>query len=206
MGMVERLIRNLKSQLAIMKIDKPNKPYKLASDVAELIKTLRITPNANKETTPFDAHFGRKASTPLSNLSTSPKLSNLSCKNTKLPCLDEKVLSKPALTAEAMWNRETNSEDELDLNYKVQNRHTRAHFQPSTTRCTGINTQQNTSDTRQCTTNNRGKQRAKDQPNAMTKTDTITLENSDEEFDRLLLKKFPVGSHILLSKNWKSHF
>ena len=37
MGMVERLIRTLKSRLAIMKIDKSNKPYKLASDVAELI-------------------------------------------------------------------------------------------------------------------------------------------------------------------------
>ena len=42
MGMVERLIRILKSRLAIMKIDKSNQPNKLASDVAELIKN---TPN-----------------------------------------------------------------------------------------------------------------------------------------------------------------
>ena len=37
-GMVERLIRTLKSRLAIMKIDKSNRPFKLASDVAELKK------------------------------------------------------------------------------------------------------------------------------------------------------------------------
>ena len=54
-GMVERLIRTLKSRLAIMKIDKNNKPYKLASDVAELIKTLRITPNATTKINPFEA-------------------------------------------------------------------------------------------------------------------------------------------------------
>ena len=48
------------------KIDNRNKPYKLASDVAELIKTLRVTPNATTKITPFEAHFGRKPNTPLS--------------------------------------------------------------------------------------------------------------------------------------------
>ena len=117
-GMVERLIRTLKSRLAIIKIDKNNKPYKLASDVAELIKTLRITPNATTKVTPFEAHFGRRPNTSLTNFSTSPKLSNLSWENIKLSCLDEKVLTKPALTPEAMWDWEKNSVDELDLVYK----------------------------------------------------------------------------------------
>ena len=71
--MVERLIRTLKSRLSVMKIDNRNKPYKLASDVAELIKTLRITPNATTKLTPFEAHFGRKPNTPLSTIATSPK-------------------------------------------------------------------------------------------------------------------------------------
>ena len=39
-------------------------------------------------------------------------------KNTKFSCLDEKRLVKPALTLEAMWNREANSEDEPDLVYE----------------------------------------------------------------------------------------
>ena len=82
MGMVERLTRTLKSRLANMKIDKTNKPFKLASDVAELIRTLRITPNATTKAIPSQTCFGRKVNTPLSNLSTSPKLSNLSWENT----------------------------------------------------------------------------------------------------------------------------
>ena len=75
--MVERLIKTLKSRLSVMKIDNRNKPYKLASDVAVLIKTLRVTPNATTKITPFEAHFGRKPNTPLSNMVTSPKSLNL---------------------------------------------------------------------------------------------------------------------------------
>ena len=62
-GMVERLIRTLKSRLSVMKTDNRNKPYKLASDVAELIKTLRITPNATTKISLFEAHFSRKPNT-----------------------------------------------------------------------------------------------------------------------------------------------
>ena len=133
-------------------------------------------------------------------------MSNLSWENIKLACLDEKVLSKPALTAKAMWNREANSEDDLDLTYKVQNKNTREHqyvLEPSFNTVpadgTGINTQQNIWDTRQCTTTNPGKQRAKHQSDTSANADTITLESSDEEFDRLLLKKFPIGAHLPLS-------
>ena len=101
-GMVERLIRTLNMRLSIMKIDKTNKPFKLASNVAELNKTLRITPNSTTKVTPVEAHFSRKPNRPLTNISTSPKLSNLSSENTKLSNLDEKVLTKPSLTPEAM--------------------------------------------------------------------------------------------------------
>ena len=43
-GLVERMIQTLKRRLAVMRIDQANLPYKLASDVAEIIKMLRITP------------------------------------------------------------------------------------------------------------------------------------------------------------------
>ena len=73
-GMVERLIRTLKLRLSVMKIDNRNVPYQRASDVAELNKFLRITPNATTKITPFEAQFGRKPNTPLSNIATSPKI------------------------------------------------------------------------------------------------------------------------------------
>ena len=77
MGMVERLIRTLKTDLTVMKTDERNKPYKLSSDVAELLKTLRMTPNATTKTTPLEAQFSRKPNTLLSNIATMPKLSIL---------------------------------------------------------------------------------------------------------------------------------
>ena len=84
LGMVERLLRTLKSRLSLMKTDSRNRPYKIASNVAELIETLRLTPNATTKVTPFEANFGRKTNPPLSNLAKSPKSSNLSWENTKL--------------------------------------------------------------------------------------------------------------------------
>ena len=65
-GVVETMIQTLKRRLAVMRIDKTNTPYKLASDLAEIIKTLRITPNSVTKTSPFEAHMGRKPNTPLS--------------------------------------------------------------------------------------------------------------------------------------------
>ena len=204
MGMVERLIRTLKLRLAIMKNDKSNQPYNLASDVAELIKTLRITPNASTKVTPFEAHYGRKTNTPLSNLSTSPKSSNLSWENTKLSCLDEKVLTKPALSAETMWNREVNSKDELDLKFKQQGKSTSDHqyvpepiFNPLPP--AQNNGDQNAIEVSPSTATNSGKQQWKYQQDTLPNTDAITLDSSDEEFDRRLLQKFPIGAHLPLS-------
>ena len=47
---VERMIQTMKSRLAVMKIDQSNTPFKLASDVAEIIKKLRITPHGVTKT------------------------------------------------------------------------------------------------------------------------------------------------------------
>ena len=46
---------------------------------------------------------------------------------------------------------------------------------------------------------NPGKRRAKVQPEPRTQQDTITLESSDDDYDRQLLKKFPIGAHLPLS-------
>ena len=185
-----------------MKTDKSNRPYKLASDVAELIKTLRITPNTSTKVTPFESHYGRKANTPLSNLSTSSKLSNLSWENTKLSCLDEKVLSKPVLSAEIMWDREVNSEDELGLKYKQKPTPDHQYvpeltFNPAPP--AQINAERNATEANQSTNTNSGKRRAYNQPDVVTHTDAVTLDSSDEEFDRRLLQKVPIGAHLPLS-------
>ena len=94
-GVVERMIQTLKRRLAVMKMDQTNTPYKLASDVAELIKTLRITPHSVTKISRFEAHMGRKPNTPLSNVATSSSLNNLNWESAKHACLDRKNLTKP---------------------------------------------------------------------------------------------------------------
>ena len=76
-GVVERMIQTLKRRLAVMKIDKTNTPNRLASDVAEIIKILRITLHGVTKVSPFEAHMGRKPNTPLSNIATNSTPNNL---------------------------------------------------------------------------------------------------------------------------------
>ena len=156
------------------------------SDVAELIKTLRITPHATTKITPFEAHYGRKPNTPLSNICTTPKISNLSWENTNFLCLDEKILTKPALTPEAIWNRDINSEDELSVVYK-SNYLPEPDFEPA-----GPSTQAIHSKTAGPSSSS---QTSTQQKKQVTLSDT----DEDEEFEQALMKKYPIGAHLPLS-------
>ena len=70
------MIQTLKRGLGVRRIDQSNTPYKLASDVAEIKKTLRITPHGITKISPFEAHMGRKTNTPLSNVAANSSLNN----------------------------------------------------------------------------------------------------------------------------------
>ena len=98
-----------------MKIDKTNTPYKLASGVAEIIKTLRITPHGVTNVSPFEAHIGRKPNTPLSSVATSSSPNNLIWESAKHACLDIKNLTKPPLPAEIMHDLQRWSEVEVSI-------------------------------------------------------------------------------------------
>ena len=81
-GVDERMIQKLKRRL-VVRIDKTNTPYRLASDVAEIIKTLRLTSHGFTKISPFEAHLGRKPNTPLSNIATNSTPNNLNWENAK---------------------------------------------------------------------------------------------------------------------------
>ena len=85
-----------------MKKEQSNTPYKLASDVAKMIKTLRITPHGVTKISPFEARMGRKPNTPLSNIATNSSPNNLNWESAKHACSDRKNFSKPPLPAEFM--------------------------------------------------------------------------------------------------------
>ena len=85
-----------------MKIDQSNTPLNLASDVAEIMKTLRITPHGVTKVSPFEANMGRKPNTPFSNIATRSSPNNLNWESAKHACLDRKNFTKPPLPAKVM--------------------------------------------------------------------------------------------------------
>ena len=78
-GLVERLIRITKQVLAcIKKADKKSKSSTLKAALKFILYDLRICEHKTTEISFFDYHFGRRANTPLSNISTIPNGSDLS--------------------------------------------------------------------------------------------------------------------------------
>ena len=80
-GLVKRLIQTIKRRLSCMKLDIRNKTFTIKEAIKSIIYQLRICKQKTTNLTPFQAHFGRKPNTPLSNISTLPKSSNLSYEN-----------------------------------------------------------------------------------------------------------------------------
>ena len=64
-----------------MKLDSRNTTFTIKEAIKSIVYQLRICKQKTTNVTPFQAHFGRKPSTPLSNISTSPKSTNLSYKS-----------------------------------------------------------------------------------------------------------------------------
>ena len=117
-GMVERLIQTIKRRLAVLDIDSKWTQTTLSQRVANIIENIRLIPNATTKTSPFEAHFGRKPNTEISNIITKPSHKNLTYKKLRSICLDKKILKHDVLTNEEMWRYDGLSEDNLDIAYK----------------------------------------------------------------------------------------
>ena len=64
-----------------MKLGNRNNTFTIKGAIKSIVYQLRICKQKKTNVTPFQAHFGRKPNTPLSNISTKPKSSNLSYEN-----------------------------------------------------------------------------------------------------------------------------
>ena len=81
LGLVEHLIQTIKRRLSCIKLDSRNNKFKIEEALKSIVYQLQISKQKTTNVTPFQAHFGRKPNTPLSNISTIPKSSDLSYEN-----------------------------------------------------------------------------------------------------------------------------
>ena len=89
-GMVERLIQTIKRRLAVLDVDPNWSSVTPANRVANNIENIRLIPNSTTKITSFEAHFGRKTNTEISNITNTKSKHNLTYKNLTNKYLDKK--------------------------------------------------------------------------------------------------------------------
>ena len=117
--MIERLIQTIKRRLSVLNNDPKWSKITLADKITEKIQEIKLIPNTTKKIAPFTAHFGRKPNTPISNITsrTSPK--NLSYNEITKYHLDKRRgLKQPMLKSDTIWNLESDSEPQLDIQFQ----------------------------------------------------------------------------------------
>ena len=112
-GLVERLIQTINNRLACIKTAARNL-YNLKLSINSIIYQLRICRQKTINLSPFEAHFGRKASTPLCNISTEPDPNTLTYKTILNKDLDMETVRWDELITDEQWDKEAQSDIELE--------------------------------------------------------------------------------------------
>ena len=116
--MVERLIQTIKRRLAVLDIDPIWSNTTLTNRLSNTIENVRLIPKTTTEVSPFEAHFGRKPNTEISNITTNTSHKSLTYKNLTKYCLDKRLLNQNALIMEEIWMRDGESQEDLDIRFR----------------------------------------------------------------------------------------
>ena len=114
-GLVERLIQTIKNRLACIKTAARNQ-FNVKASKNSIIYQLRFCHQNTINISSFEAQFGRKANTPLSNITTKPDPKSLTYKNILNKYLDLETVRWEELISDENWDDEGKSDTELELN------------------------------------------------------------------------------------------
>ena len=89
--------------------------FAIKAALKSILYQLRICKHKTTKISPFESHFGRKANTPLSNISTEPNSSDLSYEKILNHYLDEEKVKPNELLPENHWGN-YRSDEELEKN------------------------------------------------------------------------------------------
>ena len=114
-GLVERLIQTIKNRQACIKTAAQNQ-FNVKASINSIIYQLRICRQKTINISPFEAHFGRKANTPLSNITTTPDPKSLTYKNILNKYLDLETVRWDQLITDENWDNDERSDIEVEVN------------------------------------------------------------------------------------------
>ena len=113
--LVERLIQTIKNRFACIEEEKlSNIAFHVKHALKIIIHQLRICKQKTTKISPFEAHFGRKSNTPLSVISTIPKLSNLAYESIVNFYLDEDTVMPEEILPDDKWLNGYRSDIEVE--------------------------------------------------------------------------------------------
>ena len=112
-GLVGRLIQTIKNRLACIKTASRNQ-FNLKASINSIIYQVRICRQKTINIPPFEAHFCRKAKTPLSSISSEPDPSSLTYKRNLNKKLDIKTVRWDELISEDNWDTKARSDIEIE--------------------------------------------------------------------------------------------
>ena len=112
-GLVERMIQTIKRRLACMKAENKD-TFSTAKAIKQIVSDIRLTKQKTTKITPFEAHFGRPANTPLRNISTLPSSENLTYEKIVNHYLDAETVSPEDLLDENGWISANRSDTEIE--------------------------------------------------------------------------------------------
>ena len=104
--LVERLIQTVKRRLGCIKLDPKQHPFNIKQPLKQIAQGLRICRKKATNISPFEAHFGRPANTPITNLTTKPDSRNLKWPNVQHDYLDDNIMGADELISDERWEQE----------------------------------------------------------------------------------------------------
>ena len=114
-GLVERLTQTIKNCLACIKTAAQNQ-FNVKASINSKIYQLQICHQKTINISPFEAHFGRRANTPLSKITTKPDPKSVTYKNILKKYLDLENIRWDELITDDNWNNDERSDIEIEVN------------------------------------------------------------------------------------------
>ena len=112
-GLMERMIQTKKRRLSCMKAENKD-TFSTSKAIKQIISALRLTKQKTTKTTPFEAHFGRPANTPLRNISTASSSLDLTYEKNINHYLDADTVPADDFLDEAGWVNPKRSDLEIE--------------------------------------------------------------------------------------------